>query len=105
MVGNPLPAAAGLATLAELEKSGFYESLHARSDDLLRRLQAVLDRHELTAIAAGAASFWQFLFLESEPGSYMDIVHSDRDTMRPSTWNCYGAGSMSCPASAVLSAP
>jgi glutamate-1-semialdehyde 2,1-aminomutase len=82
MVGNPLPAAAGLATLAELEKSGFYESLHARSDDLLRRLQAVLDRHELTAIAAGAASFWQFLFLESEPGSYMDIVHSDRDTMR-----------------------
>ncbi len=81
MGGNPVAAAAGLATIAELEKPGFYESLHARADDLLNRLQSVLDRHGVPAITAGAASLWQLLFLESEPTNQMDIVNSDRDAM------------------------
>lgn len=82
MHGNPVAAAAGLATIRELERPGFYASLHARSDDLLNRLQSVLDRYGLPAMAAGAASFWQFLFLESEPINHLDIVNSDRDAMR-----------------------
>ena len=32
--GNPMAAVAGLATLAELKKPGFYRKLHARADDL-----------------------------------------------------------------------
>jgi glutamate-1-semialdehyde 2,1-aminomutase len=80
--GNPVATAAGLATIGELEKPGFYESLHARSDDLLKRLQAVLDRHGLPAIAAGAGSLWQLLFLKSEPANQRDMVNSDQDAMR-----------------------
>ncbi len=80
--GNPIAAAAGLATIAELEKPSFYEELHAKSDNLRQRLQQILYRHEVGAIAAGQASFWQILFMDAEPRNAMDIVNSDRETMR-----------------------
>jgi glutamate-1-semialdehyde 2,1-aminomutase len=82
MHGNPVPAAAGLATIRELETPGFYEALHAKSKTFLGRLQRVLDQNGLPAIAAGAASFWQVLFLTSEPANQMDILASDRNAMR-----------------------
>ncbi len=65
--GNPVAAAAGLATIGELEKPGFYAALHAKSARFTAALQDVLDRHGLPAIAAGRASFWQLLFLTEEP--------------------------------------
>ncbi len=80
--GNPLAAAAGLATLRVLREPGFYEALFARSDALLAALQDVLDRHGLPALAAGRLSFWQFLFLTEEPESPIDIMRSDTAAMR-----------------------
>ncbi len=80
--GNPLAAVAGLAILQELEQPGFYEKLHQRCDELTSTLQAVLDRHDLPAIVAGRASFWQFLWLREEPQSQTDIMHSDMASVR-----------------------
>lgn len=80
--GNPLAAVAGLATIAELEKPGFYESLHQRADQLTSSLQAVLDKHGLPGIVAGRASFWQFLWLPEEPTAQTDIMPSDMATVR-----------------------
>ena len=76
--GNPIAAAAGMATIEVIEQPGFYERLHATSESLLTRLQEVLDRHSVPAIAAGRASFWQFLFLPQEPTNQIDILHSDQ---------------------------
>ncbi len=80
--GNPMGAAVGLAVISELEKPGFYSSLHARGDDLITRLQSVLYRHEIPAIVAGGGSLWQILFLESPPVNALDLVNSNKDAMR-----------------------
>ncbi len=80
--GNPIAAAAGMATIEVIEQPGFYERLHATSEELLTRLQEVLDRHGVPAIAAGRASFWQFLFLPQEPANQIDILRSDQKAMQ-----------------------
>jgi glutamate-1-semialdehyde 2,1-aminomutase len=79
---NPIAAAAGLATIKQLEEPDFYPTLHSRSTDLLKMLQSVLDQHDVPAIAAGQGSFWQLLFMESEPANAMDVINSDRAAMR-----------------------
>lgn len=75
--GNPIAAAAGLATLAELKRPGFYKTLHAKADEFCKACQGVLDRHGLAAIAAGEVSFWQILFTKTVPTSYADVMASD----------------------------
>jgi glutamate-1-semialdehyde 2,1-aminomutase len=80
--GNPLAAAAGLATIRVLEEPGFYDKLHEKSQQLTSALQEVLDRHGLPAIAAGRRSFWQLLFMNEEPHSQTDIMASDQARMR-----------------------
>ena len=80
--GNPVAAAAGLATITQLEQPGFYRTLREKADRLTSSLQAVLDDHGLPAIAAGRASFWQLLFMTEEPRSQVDIINSDTALMR-----------------------
>ena len=80
--GNPLGAAAGLATLRVLMRPGFHESLFARSERLLAALQGVLDENGTPAIAAGRNSFWQILFSSEPPKSQLDIMRSDGERMR-----------------------
>lgn len=80
--GNPLLAAAGLATIRELEHPGFYGRLTDRTRALLTLLQSVLDGHGVAARAVGHASFWQLLAMDVDPVNEMDIINSDRDRIR-----------------------
>jgi len=80
--GNPIAAAAGLATLEVLERPGFYEALREKSDALTGALQEVLDRRGVPAIAAGRNSFWQLLFMAAEPVNQVDIMNSDTERMK-----------------------
>ena len=80
--GNPIAAAAGLATIQVLEEPGFYDRLHEKSQHLTTALQEVLDRHALPAIAAGKRSLWQILFMTGEPRNQTDIMASDVTRMR-----------------------
>ena len=80
--GNPVAAAAGLATIAELRRPGVYEAMGETCDRLLAALQEVLDRHGVPAIAAGRATFWQLLFMRHEPRHQLDILASDMAAMR-----------------------
>ena len=80
--GNPVAAAAGLATLRVLREPGFYADLHAKAESLTSALQEVLDRHGIPVIAAGRASFWQFLFMTEPPVNQVDIMRSDLDRMK-----------------------
>jgi glutamate-1-semialdehyde 2,1-aminomutase len=80
--GNPVAAAAGLATIRELMKPGTYEGLHAGCDRLLAACREVLERRGVPAIAVGRASFWQILFASAEPRNQIDVLGSDIPAMR-----------------------
>ncbi|PPR11725.1 MAG: Glutamate-1-semialdehyde 2,1-aminomutase [Alphaproteobacteria bacterium MarineAlpha11_Bin1] len=80
--GNPVAAAAGIATLAELKRPSFYKDLHALSDDVGKACQEVLNKNNLRAIVAGKASFWQILFMDSEPRTHADVMNSDAASAR-----------------------
>ena len=80
--GNPVAAAAGLATLAELTKPNFYKDLHALADDVCKACQEVLDKNRIPAIAAGEGSFWQILFMDKPPVNHADVMNSDMASSR-----------------------
>lgn len=52
--GNPISAAAGLATLAELERPGVYERLHRLGERLRGGLRRQLDAHNVAAAVIGS---------------------------------------------------
>lgn len=80
--GNPVAAAAGLATLAELTKPNFYKDMHALADDVCKACQEVLDKNRIPAIAAGEGSFWQILFMDKPPVNHADVMNSDMASSR-----------------------
>jgi glutamate-1-semialdehyde 2,1-aminomutase len=75
--GNPVAAAAGLATLAELSKPGTYDRLNDNADRLLAECQKVLDRHRTGAMAIGKRSLWQIMFLDRPPVSHADVIRAN----------------------------
>jgi glutamate-1-semialdehyde 2,1-aminomutase len=75
--GNPVAAAAALATLELIAEPGFHDALNARAEAFYREMQAVLDRHDLPARVTGRASFWQLLFAGRCPRSQLDVLASD----------------------------
>ena len=82
--GNPVAAAASLASLDVLQEEGFHEKLNARAERFYGDMQAVLDRHAIPAIVTGRASFWQFMFAERPPRNQLDILasHLERSEAR-----------------------
>jgi len=80
--GNPIAAAAGLATVRELQKPDFYRDHAALSDRVTSSCQEVLDRYGVPAIVPGRQSFWQILFMERAPRNAIDIINSDGAAMR-----------------------
>ena len=80
--GNPVAAAAGSATLAELRKPDFYKDLHALADDVCKACQGVLDKRRVPAIATGKGSFWQILFMDRPPQNHADVMKSDQASSR-----------------------
>jgi glutamate-1-semialdehyde 2,1-aminomutase len=76
--GNPLGAAAGLATLELLREPGFYEAMRARTEDLAAGITDVLVRHGRPAIVETVGSLWQILHIDHPPRSYTDLLASDR---------------------------
>ena len=76
--GNPLGAAAGLATLARLREPGFYDRLNDRTNQLAAAIRSVFEAHTYPAIVETAGSLWQTLHMPSSPKRYTDILKSDR---------------------------
>ncbi len=80
--GNPVAAAAALATLEVLAEPGFHAALNARAERFYGEMQAVLDRHGLPARVSGRASLWQFLFADADPRNQLDVLASDLERSR-----------------------
>ncbi len=75
--GNPVAAAAGIASMTELAKPGLYRRLHDASAAFLKACQAVLDKHRVPAVATGEGSLWQVLHMDRPPTSHADVMASD----------------------------
>lgn len=80
--GNPVSAAAGLATLAELRKPGVYERLYELGDQAREGLREVLRQRKVKGQVLGDGPITQVVFSEEEIVDYRSIFRADRAKAR-----------------------
>jgi glutamate-1-semialdehyde 2,1-aminomutase len=90
--GNPIAAAAGLATLAELRTPGAYERLHALGRRLKEGLAAAAARHGLAAQVSGEPPVFDILFTDRPIQDYRATLTADRDKIRAFNEECVRRG-------------
>jgi glutamate-1-semialdehyde 2,1-aminomutase len=76
--GNPVAAAAGLATLAELRKPGVYQRLFAAGTRVKDGLEAAAAAAGLSAQVAGAAPVFEIYFTDRPVTDYRATLTADR---------------------------
>ncbi|RMF86329.1 MAG: aminotransferase class III-fold pyridoxal phosphate-dependent enzyme [Nitrospinota bacterium] len=78
--GNPLAAAAGLATLEQLRQEGTYSRLHSVGNRLQRGIEEIARSLHLPLKALGEGPVFQVLFTEQERiERYQDVLAADAD--------------------------
>ncbi|MBS0371039.1 MAG: glutamate-1-semialdehyde 2,1-aminomutase [Proteobacteria bacterium] len=77
--GSPVAVAAGLASLEQIAKPGFYEVLTSRTERLVAGLNAAAARHGVTFIADSVGGMFGLYFAKAVPQSYADVMASDRE--------------------------
>jgi glutamate-1-semialdehyde 2,1-aminomutase len=75
--GNPVAMAAGLATLRETNRTGFYETLERRTARLLSGLREAARRHGVPMTADHAGSMWGLYFTAGPVRNYADAKKAD----------------------------
>ncbi|MDF1758700.1 MAG: glutamate-1-semialdehyde 2,1-aminomutase [Legionellaceae bacterium] len=81
--GNPLAMAAGLATLAELEKPDFYPQLEQKSASLIKSLAEVFAAHDEPFCGTNIGGMFGFCFSEKEKvSSLADVASSDEEKFK-----------------------
>lgn len=76
--GNPLAMAAGLATLCEIEKPGFFEALGHTTQQLTHALAAVATACQIPLFTASLGGMFGFCFTEKQQiTDYADVAASD----------------------------
>ena len=76
--GNPLATAAGLATLTELERSGFYATLGRRTEMLANGLSEAAGAAGIPLAACSAGGMFGFVFSDERPVSrYAQVAAAD----------------------------
>ncbi|MBA2711798.1 MAG: glutamate-1-semialdehyde 2,1-aminomutase [Tatlockia sp.] len=76
--GNPMAMAAGLATLAELEKPGFYEMLSANTQLLIHGLKDLTASFTIPLNVSSLGGMFGFCFTDKETiVDYRDVASSD----------------------------
>jgi len=80
--GNPIAAAAGLATLEILKRPGTYEKLFENGRRLMAGLRASLDRAGVEAEIVGVPSLFDLVFTSGEVRNYRDTLRGDAAKMQ-----------------------
>jgi glutamate-1-semialdehyde 2,1-aminomutase len=75
--GNPVAMAAGLATLRETSRPGFYQALEQSTARLITGLRSAAQRHGVPITAGHAGSMWGVYFTEGPVHNYADARKSD----------------------------
>ncbi|WP_255988209.1 glutamate-1-semialdehyde 2,1-aminomutase [Chitinolyticbacter albus] len=76
--GNPIAVAAGLATLAEIAKPGFFEQLSDNTRALTEGLTAAACAAHVPFSAQAVGGMFGIYFCAQLPHSYADVMASDR---------------------------
>ena len=77
--GNPVAVAAGLATLELVQQPGFYERLFRNTGALIEGLNQAARKRKLAFAAQHVGSMIGLYFRAGAPGSYAEVMQSDRE--------------------------
>jgi glutamate-1-semialdehyde 2,1-aminomutase len=77
--GNPLSVAAGLATLKKIRVPGFYESLAAKTRNLVNGLKEAAAKRGVTFSAQSVGGMFGIYFASEPPATYAEVMKSDKD--------------------------
>lgn len=81
--GNPLAMAAGLATLTEIEKSGFFDKLSKTTHSLTQALSVVTESLDIPLFSTSLGGMFGFCFTDKKSVcDYADIASSDEVLFR-----------------------
>jgi glutamate-1-semialdehyde 2,1-aminomutase len=80
--GNPIAAAAGLATLEILKRPGSYEQLFATGRELMEALRQLLKRSGLPAQVIGMPPVFDVVFTNGNMKDYRDTLRGDAEMMK-----------------------
>ncbi len=77
--GNPVAVAAGLKTLEKIAMSGFFDALTARTRRLVDGFNAAARDAGVLACADSVGGMFGIYFRAMPPGSYAEVMASDKD--------------------------
>ncbi len=75
--GNPVATACGLATLREIRKPGFYQTLAAKAQTLLAGMQTAARRHGVPYCSDSEGGMLGFFLLPELPQNYGQVMKTD----------------------------
>ena len=75
--GNPVATACGLATLAEIARPGFFDSLATKARALVRGLQSAADAAGVPFCGDSEGGMFGFFLLDRLPQNYDQVMRSD----------------------------
>ncbi len=75
--GNPLAMAAGIATLTQLARPGFYDAIEAKAVRLADGVKASIARHEVPANLSRVGSMMTLFFADESPYDYASARKAD----------------------------
>jgi len=77
LAGNPVAMAAGLATLRETERPGFYEALERRTARLIAGIGDAARRHGIPVTTGHAGSMWGIYFAPGPVRNFAEAKAAD----------------------------
>ncbi len=77
--GNPVSVAAGLATLAEIQKPGFYETLSARTASFAAGINTAAGRTRQGFSAASVGGMFGLFASPKPPANYAEVMQADKE--------------------------
>jgi glutamate-1-semialdehyde 2,1-aminomutase len=77
--GNPVAMAAGIATLEQIRKDGFYEALDQKAERLLLGIEQAAEQAAIPLQAKHVGSMLGFFFADREVKNFDDAKTSDLD--------------------------
>lgn len=77
--GNPVTMAAGLATLKELEKPGFYEDIGAKAVWLVNEMRDILEKASIPFRIQQVGAMFGFFFIDKDVNNFADALDCDTE--------------------------
>ena len=90
--GNPVSVAAGLATLAEIQKPGFYAALGAATKTFTDGINQAASRSHQGFSASSIGGMFGIFATPTPPASYADVMKADKDKFNRFFHHMLGAG-------------